>query len=281
MSSSAARALRVLDEIAASDRPVGVTEIARALSLPAGTVFRSLDALARAGLVARYRASSRYVPGPMAERLHRSVIARFPTREICLPYLRQLASISGETVSLHVPAGWYAVRICSVPGTGEVMTSRPLGEAQPLHESPAGQVILAGLRKVELAAYRKWVSTLPLREGRFGVARERGAGSGRGVESLAAENRQTAIPSPNLVALTRSKIRPSLKGRVGPDAITAFAVRVDGRAIAAITIDGPLSNADQLSECQQVVANIETLALAQPGLFTGPFSHLAPQEIKL
>lgn len=156
MSSSAARTLRVLDEIAASDHPLGVSEIARALSLPAGTVFRSLDALARAGLVARYRESSRYISGPMAEQLHRSVIARFPIREVCLPYLRQLASISGETISLHVPAGWYSIRICSVPGTGEVMTSRPVGEAQALHESPAGQAILAGLPKSELAAYRKW-----------------------------------------------------------------------------------------------------------------------------
>jgi len=161
MSSSAARALRVLDEIAAADRPLGVTEIAQALSQPAGTVFRSLDALSRAGLVTRYRASSRYIPGPMAERLHRSVIGGFPIREVCLPYLRQLASISGETVSLHVPVGWYAVRICSVPGTGEVMTSGALGEAQPLHESPAGQVILAGLAKSQLAAYRKWSKAVP------------------------------------------------------------------------------------------------------------------------
>lgn len=156
MSSSAARALRILDEIAASDRPLGVTEIARALSAPAGTVFRGLDALTRAGLVARYRESSRYTPGPAAEHLRRSVIGRFRMREVCLPYLRQLASISGETVSLHVRAGWYVVRICSVPGTGEVMTSRPLGEAHPLHESPAGQAILAGLHTTELEAYRKW-----------------------------------------------------------------------------------------------------------------------------
>lgn len=246
MSSSAARALRVLDQVAASDKPPGVTDVARALSLPPGTVFRSLDALTRAGLVARYRESSRYIPGPMAEHLHRSIIARFSIREVCLPYLRQLASISGETVSLHVPVGWYAVRTCSVPGMAEVMTSRPAGGAQPLHESPAGRVILAGLPKSELASYRSWPgSTLPWREGRNAPKRlSAKAGSGRGE--------------------------------------TVFPVRVVRGVIAAITIEAPFTpSGEQLSACRNVVANIEALALAQPGLFAGPFSHLSADAIAL
>lgn len=241
MSSSAARALRVLDQVAASDKPPGVTEIARVLSLPPGTVFRSLDALARAGLVARYRASSRYIPGPMAEHLHRSIIARFSIREVCLPYLRQLASISGETVSLHVPVGWHAVRICSVPGMAEVMTSRPAGEAQPLHESPAGKVILAGLPKSELASYRKWVKSVSGLDVAPQVGR---AGKGRGE--------------------------------------TVFPVQAEQRVIAAITFDAPFApSGEQLSACRDAVANIQTLALAQPGLFAGPFSHLSADAIAL
>ena len=99
MSSSSVRALRILDEVARSDQPLTVTQIARALGLPAGTVFRSLDALLRTGLAARYRSSARYVPGPAAERLQRSLIANFPIREVCIPYLRQIASISGERTS--------------------------------------------------------------------------------------------------------------------------------------------------------------------------------------
>jgi IclR family transcriptional regulator, acetate operon repressor len=267
MSSSAARALRVLDEIAGSDLPPGVTEIARALSLPAGTVFRSLDALARAGLVARYRASSRYIPGPIAEQLHRSAIDRFPMREVCLPYLRQLASISGETVSLYVPVGWYAVRICSVPGVAEVMTSRPLGEAQPLHESPAGEVILAGLPKPELASYRKWCrSTFPLRvEARSG-------------DSEAVGQRGNRNPLPK----RRSRVVPDLVRGISGRGETAFPLRAGDRPIAAIAIDAPFAPAgEQLSACRDVVGNIETLALAQPGLFAGPFSHLVPQAITL
>ena len=63
MSSSARRALRILETVGAAERPVGATEVGRALGLSAGTVFRGLDALERAGYVARFQASARYVLG--------------------------------------------------------------------------------------------------------------------------------------------------------------------------------------------------------------------------
>jgi DNA-binding IclR family transcriptional regulator len=161
MSSSASRTLGVLDHIARSERPPGVTEIARSLSLSPASVFRSLDALLRAGLISRYRESSRYVPGPAAERLRHDIVARFPMREACLPYLRQLASISGENVSLYVRVGWFAVRICSVAGMSEVTGLPVARRPTPLGETAAGKAILAVLPKAQIAAYRKWATSLP------------------------------------------------------------------------------------------------------------------------
>jgi DNA-binding IclR family transcriptional regulator len=114
------------------------------------------------------------------------------------------------------------------------MTSGAPGAAQPLHKSPAGQVILSGLPKSELDAYRKW-----------------------------------SVASP-----------PRGHRKNGEE--TVFAVRAEQRVIAAITIDAPFAPAgEQLSACEDVVANIEALALAQPGLFAGPFSHLSADAIVL
>ena len=126
MSSSAKRALRILEFFGHADHPLGVTEIARALSLSPGTVFRGIDALHRADLVSRYQSSSRYVLGHNAERLRQSVFARFRIRELALPYLHQLASVSGDTASLHVRLGWYSVRIASAPGTAEVTNAQTI-----------------------------------------------------------------------------------------------------------------------------------------------------------
>ena len=246
MSSSTARALTILDEVARSASPLGVTEIARTLSLPPGTVFRSLDALLRAGLVARYRASARYVPGPAAERLQRSAIAGFPAREVCLPYLRQLASISGETVSLHVRVGWFAVRICSVPGTGEVMTLPPPGEAQALAGSCAGQAILAFLPKSEIAAYRAWAKTARKINAKIESDRQARFCSWRGRDCICGPCEwQCRRGDHDRTPVCRSR------------------------------------NADQLSACKEVIANIEALSSAQPSLFANPFAHLEPDSVTL
>jgi len=269
VSSSAKRALRILRHIGRADRPLGVSEIARDLSLPAGTVFRSLDALARADLIARYRSSSRYVPGHAAELLRRSLIARFDIRQVCLPYMRQLASMSGETVSLHVRLGWYAVRIGSAPGAGEVMNSPPLGEAQALGECHAGRAILAFLPQAEIANYRCW-------------AAERGLAPARALRGIAAAG----------YALCASEI--------------AFPIRVENCAIAVLAVEGPVDTVDgarpgrraevlreaeprrtaghltmTISAWQQIVANIETLARAQPALFENPLAHIGADSILL
>lgn len=272
MSSSSTRALRILDEIARSDHPLSVTEIARALALPPGTVFRSLDALLRTGLAARYQASARYVAGPAAERLQRSVIGRFAVREICLPWLRQLASISTETVSLHVRIGWNGVRICSVPGTGEVMTLPPLGEIHDLGESCAGQAILAFLPKNEIATYLKNVSS-PV----YGRMRA----DEKSPEAISCPKSREARDEGSLrLNLCRTLNRIASRGFAtteGEHAAIAFPVRFNGQIAAAIAVEGPFSawaTSEQISDCRQVIGNIEALASVQPSLFANPFAHL-------
>src|SRR5258708_34540901 len=119
MSSSARRALTILETVGAAGRRQGVTEIARALDLAPGTVFRGLDALERAGYVGRYQASSRYVLGGAVNRLRRSLFARFHIPDVCLPYLQQLALPSGETVPPPGPGDRDPVREPQAPRAHE------------------------------------------------------------------------------------------------------------------------------------------------------------------
>ncbi len=259
MSSSAKRALRILEAVGRSDRALSVTEIAHALSLPPGTVFRSLDALARADLVRRYQASSRYVLGGGAERLQRSLIAGFHMREAVLPYLRQLASLSGETASLHARLGWYGLRVASAPGTAEVTNTPPLGEARPLGQHYAGRAILAFLAPGEIMDYRAWTaeqgsSPLHMLDHELAATRARGFAVG-----------------------------DSDGGR--PSSI-AFPVLAQNRPIAAIAIEGPVfargrTGPEILAGWREIVRHVETLARTQPGLFGNPFAHLDPQSIVL
>jgi DNA-binding IclR family transcriptional regulator len=257
MSSSAKRALRILETIGRAGRPLGVSEIARMLALPAGTVFRSLDALHRADLIARYQASSRYVLGGAAERLRRSLIARFRMREVVLPYLRQLASISGETASLHARLGWYGVRIASAPGTGEVTNAPPLGETHPLGEHYAGEAILAFLTDAAIARYCAWAAARGLRP--LQMERELGAVKERGFALSEADFEEGAS--------------------------IAFPIRSGaGEAIAALAIEGPVfarnkAQTGDLSGWREIVAHVEALARTQGSLFENPFPHLNPDSL--
>ena len=135
---------------------MGVTEIARAIGTAPGTAFRGLDALQRAHLLARHPSAPRYVPGATALALRHSLLAQFRIRDVSLPYLRQLASASGETCSLHVRIGWYTARIATVPGTAEVTSGAMLNGTELLSSDFHGRAILAFLDRNHAAQHRAW-----------------------------------------------------------------------------------------------------------------------------
>jgi DNA-binding IclR family transcriptional regulator len=263
MSSSARRALRILETIGRAERPLGVTEIGRRLAIPPGTAFRGLDALERGGFVGRFQASPRYVLGPTIDRLRQSLFARFPIREACMPYLRQLAFASGETTSLTVAIGWYGVRIAAAPGANEVTSSPPLGAVRPLAQGAAGRAILASMPQGSAAGITEW-------------AEKRGLGTAdaRELEAELMSIRQRGF------AVEPTAFAP---GRAG----VALPVRADHHAIAAITIEGPvldLANPryhDDLDRWTEIVRTLQNLARAHPRLFENPFDHLDRDAIVL
>jgi DNA-binding IclR family transcriptional regulator len=261
MSSSAKRALRILELVSDTDHPLGVTDIARALSLAPATVFRSLDALSRADLVSRFQSSSRYVLGAAADRLCQSLIARFRIRELSLPYLRQLASVSGEPTSLHVRLGWYSARIASASGTAEVTNAPPVGDTRILGDTYAGKAILAFLSDAEIARYGQWAQALEL----------------PGWEKRARDLR----------SIRKSGVALGMTEFGGTGMPVAFPVRVRDNAIAALTIEGPVLDrppdlhSSPFSDWREIVTHLEYLTHAQPALFENPFAHIDPDTIVL
>ena len=248
MSRSASRALRILETVGAAERPLGPTEIGQKLGIAAGTAFRGLDALERAGFVARFQASPRFILGKSVAALRQSLLARFPIRDVTAPYLRQLAFASGETVSLTVRLGWYGLRVAMASGTNEVTSAPPLGAVRPLAEGLSGRTILAWLPAAAPDAER--------------LARTLAAIRARGFAT-----EETAFA----------------RGR----AALAFPVRRDGAAIAAIAIEGPVVDLthpdvhDDLPRWRDIVASVERLAQARSALFAGPFDHLDAGDIFL
>src|SRR5688500_10093674 len=222
MSSSAKRALKVLELVASGGRPMGVTEIARLLDASAGTVFRTLDALQKSSYADRYLHSSRYVLGPASSRLRHSLFAGFKIRDAALPFLRQAASTMGETASLIVPLGWYGVRIASARGSNEVTNAPPLGVVGPLGGHYASRAILPHFCAARQDAYFAWARTqekipLPLREGVGG--RGKAADQGHRLEVTRGE----------IAAVARN-------GFAAEEKALALPIRSEGEAIASLAI---------------------------------------------
>ena len=241
----------LLPRIGDAGRPMGVTEIARTLAIAPGTAFRGLDALQGAGLLTRDPRAPRYVLGPAAHGFRQTLLSLFRIRDLCLPYLRQLASSSGETTSLHVRIGWYAARIAVASGTAEVTSAAALSGAQPLAAHVAGRAILAHLGRDQIARHVAWARTRgivisPRLERELGVIRARGFAQGS---------------TPETVGL-------------------AFPIRKSDQAFAAIASEGSGDPGDPpTDEWRTVVHAIEALVRANPGLADQPFAHFEPDEV--
>jgi len=263
MSSSTRRALRILEQVGGAERPLGATEIGRALGISAGTVFRGLDALERAGYVGRFQSSAKFVLGKTVGTLRQNLFARFAIRDICMPYLRQLAFASGETASLTVRLGWYGVRIAAAPGTNEVTSSPPLGAVRLLGEGCASRAILASLGPGAATEYAAW-----------GRRHKKPMPDSKTLERALADIRRRGFATEE-TAFARGR------------AALAFALTGGGQAIAAIAIEGPVLDLarpgahDGLPHWREIVESVERLVQARPALFAGPFDHLDPDDIVL
>ena len=263
MISSAFRTLRILEAIGRADRPLGVTEIARQLGLAPGTVFRGLDALEHAGYVSRFESSPRYVAGPVVNQLRQALLARFTLRDVALPYLRQLAFATGETVSLTMKVGWYALRLIAVPGINEVTSSPPVGDVRLLEQTCAGQAILAFLPRDRLHEYCGWAAAAAV-----------GGQQGSSIDEIVSSTRKRGFAI-EVASFATNR------------AAAAFPVRGTDGPIAAVGIEAPVLHLDHvgyhdgINQWIEIVGSLEKVVRARPAMFETPFGHLDPANIVL
>ncbi len=256
MTSSARRALRMLEVVNSSLRPMGVTAIAEATETPPGTAYRSLDALEQCGFVERYRASTQYQIGPAASRLTRSLYARFQIRTICMPFLRRLAFAASETTTLTVPVGYFGVRVAVVAGTRSVRASASIGVTGYLDQDMAGRSILAFYSAANIAKCRA-----------LSPARRK-----KDIDASLREIRKVGF------AMDQAGDGPD---RVG----VALPIRIDGQVIAAVSLNGPIADinrgpdASNLQVWQQIVKEIEAQVGEFPLAALNPFATMPPPKV--
>jgi IclR family transcriptional regulator, KDG regulon repressor len=140
---SVAVVAQILDELAASQQPLGVTQLARALQHSKARIHRYLTSLRRAGLVEQDAATERYRLGWKLFQLGEAAGQQFDLRRLAEGHLRRLRDLTGLTALLSVPVNGEALVIAAVESERNVCITVKPGNRPAAHCSAQGRIVLA------------------------------------------------------------------------------------------------------------------------------------------
>jgi DNA-binding IclR family transcriptional regulator len=142
---SADRVADVLLLFAQTDRPLGVSEIARTLVLSKAVVHRILQSLTTRSLTWVVPGESTYILGPAATTLSMKAWSQLDLRSLAAPILRKLRDDTRETTTLSVLVGHQRMYLDQYESPQEVKMVVDLGPRFPLHSGASSRAILAHL----------------------------------------------------------------------------------------------------------------------------------------
>lgn len=213
------KALGLLSLFGVADRSVGVSELARRAGLPKSTAFRLLNILEANRLVERQ--GRQYALGRHLFELGQRVPFCQPgsLRDVSAPFLDDLRRASNETVHLAVLDGLDAIYINKIHGRAESRCPSAIGRRVPANCSAVGKALLA------------YSDPASINEVLLGGLRRRTPYS---------------IILPRLMGEELQRIRQhhvafdNEEAKVGINCVAAPVLGSSGRAIASVSIAGPV-----------------------------------------
>lgn len=137
------KALRLLARLAASDTPLALPELARALALPKPTAFRLAQMLAREGFVAQDPLSRRYALGPAFDDLALNALRNGPAQNRRQARMNRLAEQLGARVNLVLLKAGKLSYVEWVNSSSPLRIDLQPGTPVPVHCSASGKLLMA------------------------------------------------------------------------------------------------------------------------------------------
>jgi DNA-binding IclR family transcriptional regulator len=144
---TAARALRAFSS---ADTELGVTDLARRLSISTSTAHRVLATLAAERLLEQDAGTGRYRLGLALYELGTAVSEHVDLHQAALPVLTTLRHNTGEMVHVAVLDGLEVVYVERLESHHMLPIFRRVGHRLPAHVTSSGKVLLAALPRPEL-----------------------------------------------------------------------------------------------------------------------------------
>ena len=142
-SSTALKALHVLEVVAAESRPLALAEVAREAGLDKSVVHRMLATLLTAGYVRQDPESRRYSLSYRVVTLSRNLLAENEVVRLARATLEEISAMTGEGFHLAVLDGNETVLVQRVKGSQLVAVDFQVGDRSRLHCTSIGKALLA------------------------------------------------------------------------------------------------------------------------------------------
>ena len=143
ISSTAFKALRVLEAVAESPQPISLSKVAESVRIDKSTAYRMLNTLVEAGYVVRDDVSKRYSLSYKVVFLSRNLLAENEVSRLSRQVLEQLTATTQETAYLNILDGHQSIVIQKVKGTQLIGVDFQIGDRSPLHCTAIGKALLA------------------------------------------------------------------------------------------------------------------------------------------
>jgi IclR family KDG regulon transcriptional repressor len=143
------KAIRVLNAFKKNPE-LGVTEISKMLSLNKSNVHNILSTFESMGYMEQNKQSQKYRLSFGILELSYALLSRIGIRNVAYPYMKQLASTTGEHIYLAIPYGSQALYL-EAASPAHLTYERSLsGETAPLYCTGIGKVMLAHIPEENL-----------------------------------------------------------------------------------------------------------------------------------
>lgn len=143
LSATVEKALQLIEALARSEAPRGISQLGRDLGLNKSTVFRLVDTLVRQGFARQDPGTGRYALTPKLWELGVGVVRDLGLRQAARPALEAEAAATGEATMLGILDGAEALIIDKVDSRQPLQTFSPLGARVSLCVASIGRALLA------------------------------------------------------------------------------------------------------------------------------------------
>lgn len=143
METTLLKGLKMLQALASSERPRGVTDLAQELGLTKSNSHRLLKTLVASGFVQTNPETGKYAATLKIWELGSLILARVDVKSVAGAYLQELADNTGETVHLSLLVENVVVYIDKIDSLQPVRAYSQIGKSAPAYCVATGKALLA------------------------------------------------------------------------------------------------------------------------------------------